>query len=293
MDCGTGQTALISAKPLSLKDALQRFEREASRGIFDTGASRCPYYTWGQGPPLLFIHGLADFAAGYVPVISLLAEHFRCIAYDLPDGDQAGRLTHDDLVKDVFVLLDHLGLRQSYVLGSSFGSTLALAAMRACPERLPRGILAGGFAQRRLSPAEMLLARLGLHLPGRMGLLPFRRWVGRHNFGPLAKQRPELVEFFLQTGAATPLAPGARRALMIHSLDLCAYLPSIRQPVLMICGECDTLVRQQCEEPLLQGLPNVARVELADCGHVPHYSHPEAMAEVVRRFLTPPACPMH
>src|SRR5581483_4963203 len=67
----------------------------------------------------VFVHGLGDFAAGYIPVALLLAEHFRCIAYDLPtggaDGAQLARITHTDLVNDLFSLLDHLGVRQSYL----------------------------------------------------------------------------------------------------------------------------------------------------------------------------------
>jgi hypothetical protein len=51
-------------------------------------------------------------------------------------------------------------------------------------------------------------------------------------------------------------------------------------------------VSRQCEEGLLAGLPNAGRVEIGGCGHMPYLTHPEALAEVVRRFLTPPApCP--
>jgi pimeloyl-ACP methyl ester carboxylesterase len=40
---------------------------------------------------------------------------------------------------------------------------------------------------------------------------------------------------------------------------------------------------------LLQGLPNAGRVVIAGCGHVPSYTHPEILAEVIQQFLTPPA----
>ena len=69
---------------------------------------------------------------------ALLADQFRCVAYDLPagNGDSAclRKYTHADLVADSFAILDHAGAGQAYVLGSSFGSTIALAAMRAMPE---------------------------------------------------------------------------------------------------------------------------------------------------------------
>jgi pimeloyl-ACP methyl ester carboxylesterase len=275
-----------------LEEALQRFEGDAVHGICDTGRYRCPYFTWGKGPPLLFLHGLGDLACAYVPVISALADSFQCIAYEQPTGrgDEArlDRYTHADFVQDLFALLDELGLRQSYVFGSSFGSTIALAAMRAQPERIPRAILAGGFARRQLSLAETLLARLVRRLPGTMRLLPFRKLIGMHALGAHALSRPEFFEFLLRNTSCPPLRAMGRRALMLKQLDLRALLSEIRQPVLLICGEYDAVVRRDCEDVLLQGLSHCTRVELPECGHMAHYSHPEVVAELVRRFLTPP-----
>src|SRR5262245_43219860 len=147
--------------PLPLRNALERFEREATRGICDTGRYRCRYYAWGEGPPLVFVPGLSDDALSFVLPIALLSRHFRCVAYDLPaggaDGARLDRYRHRDLVADLFALMDHVGARRGYLFGSSFGSTVALAALHAAPERLPRGILQGGFAHRPLAWAEVAL----------------------------------------------------------------------------------------------------------------------------------------
>ena len=40
-------------------------------------------------------------------------------------------------------------------------------------------------------------------------------------------------------------------------------------------------------EDLLRGLPHVARAELEQCGHLPQYTHPEVLCEVIERFLLP------
>lgn len=282
-----------------LEAALRRFEQEAVHGICPTGRYRCSYFTWGSGPPLVFIHGLGDLAASYVPVISLLARDFRCIAYEQPVGRGDGAMLrgyrHADLVKDLFALLDHLDLRQSYVLGSSFGSTIALAAMKAQPARIPRAILAGGFAQRLLSPAERWLAQLARFLPGSMRSLPLREHLIRPCLGPGGMSRPEYFQFLMRNTGSPPITAIARRALLLRMLDLRSLLPEIRQPVLLVCGEYDAVVDRRCEEVLLQGLPHCARAELQDCGHLAHYTHPEAVAALVRQFLTPPPatiCPM-
>jgi len=301
-DCAPACTAVCAADagawatPIRLEEVLSRFKGEASRGICDTGRYRLPYFTWGAGPPLLFIHGVSDGGHSFVQPMSRLAGHFRCIAYDQPggrsDGARLGRYTHADLVADVWALLDHLGVRQSYVLASSFGSTIALAAMQARPERLPRAILQGGLAGRRLRWAERLLARLGCFLPGPMARVPLRRLVLRAvNYTAFGQRQPDVWRYFLDCSGRAPVAAFARQALLLDRLDLRPLLPEVRQPVLLVCGDRDPVATAEDEEVLLQGLPNAGRVVIEGCGHVPSYTHPEALAEVVRQFLTPPAGP--
>jgi len=72
---------------------------------------------------------------------------------------------------------------------------------------------------------------------------------------------------------------------MIDQMDLRPILPTIRQPVLMICGEHDPIVGRKCEEELRNGLTNVARAEIEGCGHLTQYTHPEVLCEVIEQFL--------
>jgi pimeloyl-ACP methyl ester carboxylesterase len=285
--------------PIRLEEARARFRSEARNGTCDTGRYRLNYFSWGTGPPLLFIHGVSDSRLCFLLPIARLSAHFRCIAYDLPcgRGDDArlDRYTHADLVSDVWALLDHLGLARSYVFASSFGSTIALAALRARPERLLRAILQGGLAYRPLSRAERLLARLGRFLPGSMGRLPLRKLVLRAiNQEAFARRHPEVWDFYLESSGRAPIAAFAHQALLLHHVDLRPVLPEVRQPVLLVCGDGDRSPPgargPASTDVLLQGLPNAGRVVIEGCGHVPSYSHPEALAEVVRRFLTPPGC---
>jgi pimeloyl-ACP methyl ester carboxylesterase len=243
---------------------------------------------------LLFVPGVAASGRSFVLTIARLAAHFRCIAYDLPTGrgDRArlGRYAHADLVADVFAILDHLGISRAYLFGSSFGSTMTLAAMHARPERIPRAVLQGGFAWRPLARAERALARMAAYWPGTMRFVPFRtKGLRLAHYGPFADCPPEIWNYFLSYTAAVPIATLARHALLLHATDLRPILPTIRQPVMLICGDRDPLVRPIHEHFLLGGLPNAQRLELNNCGHFPYLTHAEVLAEVVREFLTPPA----
>jgi pimeloyl-ACP methyl ester carboxylesterase len=279
--------------PMTLAEALARFEREAVRGVCDTSRYRMPYYSWGEGPPLLFVHGVGDSSRSFLRPIARLSAHFRCIAYDLPSGHGDGawlrRYSHDDLVADVWSLLDRLELRQSYILGSSFGSTIVLKAMYARPEWLPRGILQGGLAYRPLRRVERFLAYWGRFLPGSMGGLPLREKVLLKTTGSAFKELfPDVWDHFLDCSGRARLAAFAGQAYMLRRLDLRPLLPSIRQPILLVCGDQDRVVPSPYQEVLLQGLPNAGRVVIEGCGHVPSYTHPDVLAEVIRQFLTPP-----
>jgi pimeloyl-ACP methyl ester carboxylesterase len=288
-----GTSTCPAAAPLSLASILQRFQREAVHGVCDTGRYRCPYHVWGSGPPILFIPGLADDALSFVQMSAHLAAHFRCVAFDLPagqaDGAQLSRYTHADLVADVVALLDHLGIEQSYVVGSSFGATIALGALRAQPRRFPRAVVQGGFARRPLTLAERLLVHVARYWPGSLRSLPFRQaGLRRLHYAAFADRPPEEWEFFIERANIHPIPAMAHRALLVHRLDLRPVLAGIRQPVLLVCGDNDHLVSRACEEDLLRGLPNARRIELLNCGHNPLFTHTEVLAEVVRQFLTPP-----
>jgi pimeloyl-ACP methyl ester carboxylesterase len=285
-------------KDIPLADALARWRNEAQPGCVDTGRYSCRYFVWGDGPPLVFIHGLCERARSFVPMMAAL-RHFRCIGYELPEGGPDGaRLTryqHADLVSDLFALLDALRIPQAYVFGSSFGSTIGLAAMRAQPERIPRAILQGGFAWRPVTGWLRLVCLQLRFGRGPMGTLPFRRVLHpdaeRAVFRKLAK--PEMWNFLVENSDGVARAAAARRGLMLDRLDLRPQLPQIRQPILLISGDGDSLVPKSCDESLLSGLPNAARAEIPMCGHYPQYSHPALTAELTRQFLTAPSCVSH
>jgi 3-oxoadipate enol-lactonase len=289
--CITGSpvTCPTHLGPITLAEALSRFEREAVTGICDTGRYHCPYFSWGEGPALVCVPGLADDSKSFVLPLALLSRHFRCVAYDWPTGSDGARLAgyhHGDFVDDLFAVLDHVGAGQAFALGYSFGSTVALAAMHARPQRLPRAVLLGGFAHRPLAPAEELLASWARYWQGPMDHVPLRHWVLEAGQGHFFEQRdPAVWDYYIQRTGALPMGAMAWRAMVLHHVDLRPILPAILQPTLLVCGDTDPVVNKRCELDLLTGLPHVMRIELPRCGHVAIYTHPEALAEAVAEFL--------
>jgi pimeloyl-ACP methyl ester carboxylesterase len=232
----------------------------------------------------------------FVMPMARLQSEFRCIGYELPtgadDGATPASYRHRDLRSDLLALLDHLGIDRCYLLGFSFGSTVALAALAEQPRRFPRAVLLGGFARRKLAWTEVLAAHFLRYAPGRIANLPLvEPMIRRHNAELFATRPPAEFDHFCSVECRPILRAWAARALLMHHTDLRPLLPAIAQPTLLVYGDRDPLVPRRYQDELKGGLANAARAEIENCGHYPQLTHPEIFSEVVHRFLTPATCP--
>jgi pimeloyl-ACP methyl ester carboxylesterase len=96
----------------------------------------------GNGPPILFLHGVGMRAVAYRPILTLIGKHFRVIAPDLPGAGgtpmPAGEPTLAGFAAEVGALLDARGVKPVAFIGHSLGGAvaLALAQARGFPERV-------------------------------------------------------------------------------------------------------------------------------------------------------------
>jgi pimeloyl-ACP methyl ester carboxylesterase len=243
----------------------------------------------GDGPPLVIIHGLNDIPESFAGLVEHLKWNFQCILYRLPEGGHDGvnlhRYRHEHFCEDLLALLNELKLDSAHLLGSSFGSTIALRTAAIHSERVRRVVLQGGFASRRMKDVERFLARLGRSWPWRMGQLPIRHRVMRHLEKKNFQGHPEALTGLVQHSGQSAIRAVTHRARLLETLDLRPLLPMIRQPVLLVGGDRDHIVPRDCERELERRLPDVRRVEFTGCGHYPHYTRPAEMAAVMREHL--------
>lgn len=285
----------VAQRQITLKEAHYRLEWEAEQGDIELGRYRSSYVRWGQGPPLVFIHGLGDTWPSFVQPIALLAREYHCIAYNQPrglgDGARLRGYQHDHLVDDLVKLLDHFQLSTATLVAHSFGTTIALKALRRHPERVKQAILIGSFTHRPLRRYERALAWLGQYLPGTLRLLPGReKAMIRAHAAAFAERGPEVLRHFLDRTALPPCRAMAHWAFALDRTDLTPLLPAIHQPVLVVSGEWDRLTPPRMQQQLFERLSNAALFLIDRCGHFPMYTHPEALADAIRRFTKMPAC---
>jgi pimeloyl-ACP methyl ester carboxylesterase len=107
------------------------------------------YEDRGAGEPLVLLHGFAGSSADWVHLFDLdaLAARYRVIAPDARghgrSTNPAGTFRHDQAARDLFGLLEHLGVGRFKAVGLSLGGNTLLHAATQQPERVAAMVLIG------------------------------------------------------------------------------------------------------------------------------------------------------
>jgi pimeloyl-ACP methyl ester carboxylesterase len=250
----------------------------------------------GSGPPLLYLHGLADVHALSPDrtwrFLERLAESFDVVAPAHPGYVGTDEMGPDTTIEDYVFheadLLDALGLEQVDVVGHSFGGWLAAELAVRRPDRV-----------RRL----VLVDPLGLHVRGvRAGLFfGAAAPVGLGGFSevramlfgdgeseaarwalPEDMEREEQLRWF---GGLAGAAKIGWKAPQLANPKLARHLWRVRAPVLLAVGTEDRIVTAEHVAAWEAGLDD-ARVErFTGAGHALPIEQPDALAERVLEFL--------
>ncbi len=277
--------------PASLRKALDEYNARARVVDLPTHFYRVRCRILGQGPTIVVNPGLASTYEGFALFLETLAKDFQTIIYDYP-GDQPGdnarlsRIGHDDLVSNLFEVLDRLNIGRAFLVGISFGSTITLKALQRDPRRFPKAGIQGGFARRKFSVPEKLALKLGRLFPGTSGSLPLHETVLTYNNRlHFPKEIDDRWQHYVQQNARTPIRSLAHRLDLVTRLDLRPILPEIQTPVLLAQGNEDRIVPRPYFEELQKALPQAQGAILPLVGHQPHYTHPEALAQLFANFF--------
>lgn len=286
--------------PARILEEVARFDAEAETGHWDGPRYRMTYRIKGDGPPLFVLPGIASTYQIYSLLLNQLGSRFRTIIYDYPgehagDGARLKRISHDNLVDDLFGLIDHLNIGRAFLAGLSFGSTVALKMLHREPRRFPKAAVQGGFAFRYFSAAERLALALGRLIPGTVKRLPFHDLVLTYNARP---EFPAILldrwPFYVAQNGKTPIRSFAHRVGLLITLDLRPMLPEIPTEVILIQGREDRVVPRRDFDLLEAGLPKAHGVIVPTAGHILHLTHAELEANLIREWLLPCApegCP--
>jgi pimeloyl-ACP methyl ester carboxylesterase len=252
----------------------------------------------GKGAiPIVLVHGSWSSHRNWDLVVPRLAQHFRVAAYDRRGHSDSERPStqgsvHED-VADLAVLLEDLQLAPAFVIGNSFGGSIALRLAGQRPELL-RGVVAHEPPLFQLLGNDPVFAPMLEEVGRRVGAVAQRIVSGDHEGA--AEQFAETVA--LGPGSWAQLPPETRRTMVENAptfLDetrdpegLALELDSLRnfdRPVLLTSGDQSPPTFAPVIRKLAEALPRAEVVTLAGVGHVPHVTHPELYVETVAAFV--------
>jgi pimeloyl-ACP methyl ester carboxylesterase len=105
------------------------------------------YETHGEGEPLVLLHAFGGSGQIWSPFISQLSQQFRLIVADLRghgrSTNPSHQFTHRQAARDIFALLDQLGIRKFRAMGISTGGMTLIHMATQQPARVEAMVLIG------------------------------------------------------------------------------------------------------------------------------------------------------
>jgi pimeloyl-ACP methyl ester carboxylesterase len=247
--------------------------------------------------PIFLIHGFASSTLMWSKVFLKLADAgFRVIAPDLvgygysgkPSG---GEYTIEMQARVIVGLMDHLGIEQATIVGSSYGGAVAATFSLDYSDRVEKLVLVG--AVNNNEPLKYSLMRVfGSPLIGdvvaplligsrRLLRMRMKRVYNRHSW-VLDEKRVEARHRLLRTRATHRAIIRTVRRWDAERVSLDAHL--IKQPTLLLWGDTDQDVPLKDGKRLEQQILGSRLIVFPDCGHLPQEEYPEAFTEVITDF---------
>jgi pimeloyl-ACP methyl ester carboxylesterase len=117
-----------------------------SSGTVKTSGGELHYRIAGTGKPLLLLHGYSGYGEQWRNFLAEFLDDYKVIAVDLPGHGQSSKLSASfivaDAARDMWQLMDHLGVKQIYGVGYSAGGMTLLQMALLEPSRVQAMILA-------------------------------------------------------------------------------------------------------------------------------------------------------
>lgn len=270
----------------------------------------------GDGPPVLFLHGVNTCGTVWAPLAARLAG-FRCLLVDRPGCGLSEPLPTsitDVAAFAVFAqeftvgLLDAMRLRTVDLVATSLGGYHAFQTAAAHPHRVT-GLVQMGWSVGAPNGHLPLVMRIGgsrrlgrlmarMPMP-RAAVLPMLRRIGLRQAVEAGRVPPEMVGWFhaLLTRTSTmrhELDASPPLIHPLHGMNDSILLPDevlsrVRAPVQLLWGDGDPFGDAQVAEAFAARVPGSQLTVVPDAGHAVWMDDLDAVVAATSRWLAPAA----
>ncbi len=254
----------------------------------EVGPYRVHYYEGGDGPPLVFVHGLGAESLNWVPAMLTFRKQYHVYAIDLlghgetqkPDIaysiEQQSEMLHQFLVDRKAVPAD--------VVGVSMGGWVTLKLALEHPDAVNRVVIAdaAGLKFQTSLTAKSFLPATHEEFRAFMTML-----TPRVQDAPYPLRR----DFLNQVAEHAWIIHRIFDSFLTYQDVLDGKLQDIKAPVLIVWGKEEKLIPLSVGEKMQQQIPNSSLVLCADSGHLAIYECWNQLTPDVAKFLSSPNPP--
>ena len=187
------------------------------------------YETYGEGSPIVLLHGGLGSGEMFGPVLSNFTDHHRIILVDLQGhgrtADVDRPLDVRTMADDIAALIDHLGLDHPDVVGYSLGGGVAWQIAFRHPDKIRRMVTLSANVKRSAIYPEMLAQQEQVGAPAAEFMTETPMYELYHRVAPRPEDFPRLLD---KIGQA-----------MAVDFDFSEDVKAIRVPTLVAAGDSD------------------------------------------------------
>jgi pimeloyl-ACP methyl ester carboxylesterase len=265
------------------------------------------YSESGEGPPIVFMHGLLVDGRLWRKVTPLLEDDFRCVVPDLPLGSHpepmhAGAdLTPPGLARLVADFLEALELQDVVLVGNDTGGAITQITAANHPERIGRVVLTNCDAFENFLPPMFRPMQWAARVPPVLnGLLQGMRFAPMRRlpnaYGRLIKRdfdaapTREWVEPFLSSSEIRRDTVKVLRGIdPRYTFEAAEKLRSFDRPTLLAWAVEDRFFKLSYAEKLADTIRGATLERIEDSYTFVPEDQPARLAELIARFAREPA----
>jgi pimeloyl-ACP methyl ester carboxylesterase len=252
----------------------------------------------GDGPPLLFVHGLSGCWQNWLENMPFFARTHRVIAVDLPGFGSSpmprGEISIRGYARFLDGLCDALSIDAAAVVGNSMGGHISCELAIRSPQRVERlmlvsaaGISAELVQRNAVMAGGRVVAAIATQSAARHAWYARRPGLRRIALSFVVRHADRLsapLAHELMSGSGKPGFLPALEAVITHRIS--ERLPQIACPTFVVWGEDDRVIPVKDAGRFERLIPDV-RVEVwPDTGHVAMLERPAAFNALLEAFLS-------
>jgi len=253
------------------------------------GPYQVHYFEGGEGPPLIFVHGLEGESLNWVQPMLDLRSRFHIYAIDLLGHGQTQQPDIAYSIEQQSEMLRQFlttqNIKSADLIGVSMGGWIVLKLAIEHPEVVSRLVVAdaAGLKFQTRVTVETFLPRTPEELTAFMAVLTPRRY---HVPYPITR------DFLHQVGERAWITRRIFDSMLTYQDVLDGKLQGVNIPVLIIWGKEEKLIPMSVGEQMKQQLPHSSLLVCTDSGHLAVFECWNKLEPEVSAFLSSPQPPV-